>query len=99
MRTASPPKRRSTGLAPSGSRRARPQTPRPASSAPSAATLRRTARRAGFACPSSCRLLRELRRDLVAPGLRRHREAEARAAVEITLRDGAREVADAADVG
>ena len=44
-------------------------------------------------------LLVDLGDHFVGPCLRRHREAEARAALEVALRDGARQVADAADVG
>src|SRR5574343_124910 len=44
-------------------------------------------------------LLGELGAHLVGPGLGRHREAQAGAAVEVALGDGARQVADAADVG
>src|SRR5207237_4066604 len=44
-------------------------------------------------------LLVDLGDHFVGPRLGRHREAEARAALEIALRHGARQVADAADVG
>jgi hypothetical protein len=40
-----------------------------------------------------------LRQHFVGPGLRRHREAQPRAAVEVALRHRPRQVADAADVG
>src|SRR4051812_16224159 len=103
MRRRSPWPRRHSGLAPSGCPIAMPRTTRPASSMPWAAALRRTARRAGSWwswCSSLSRcLLLDLGDDVVGPGLGRHRKAEPRPAVEVALRDAAREVADAADVG
>src|SRR6266850_432506 len=75
---------------------------RPASSMPWAAALQRKARRAGswtsWCSSLSLCLLLDLGDDFICPGPGRHREAEPRAALQVALRDAARQVADAADV-